>query len=190
MSLLAPEGPVYQAGTLSGNPLVMAAGVAMLDAIADGKVYDRAEQLAGHLENGLRAAIKRSEAPASVTRIGSMLTLFFRPTPPRDYAEARESDTALFARFHGAMLARGVMLPPSQFETWFVSAAHTESEIDATVRAAHEALRDAMGLPTHRNGPDDHPSPRHTRQPHGHLATELVADRLRAAHPGIEVELR
>jgi glutamate-1-semialdehyde 2,1-aminomutase len=70
-----------------------------------------------------------------------MLTLFFRPDRPRDYAEARESDTAMFARFHAAMLERGIMLPPSQFETWFVSAAHSEAEIDATVVAAHDALR-------------------------------------------------
>ncbi len=152
MSWIAPEGPVYQAGTLSGNPLVMAAGVAMLDTIADGKAHDRAESLARHLENGLRAAIKRSEAPASVSRMGSMLTLFFRPTVPRDYAEARESDTAAFGRFHRGMLERRVMLPPSQYETWFVSAAHSENEIDATVRAAHEAMRDAMGLPSYRNG--------------------------------------
>ncbi|MCC7363339.1 MAG: glutamate-1-semialdehyde 2,1-aminomutase [Dehalococcoidia bacterium] len=141
MSLLTPEGPVYQAGTLSGNPLVMAAGVAMLDQLATGQPYRRAEELARHLENGLGTAIRRAEVPASVVRDGSMLTLFFRATPPRDYAEARESDTAAFARFHAAMLERGILLPPSQFETWFVSAAHTEAAIDATVVAAHEALR-------------------------------------------------
>jgi glutamate-1-semialdehyde 2,1-aminomutase len=141
MNLIAPEGPVYQAGTLSGNPLVMAAGIAMLDALADGKVYRRIDELARHLENGLRTAIRRCEAPASVTRVGSMLTLFFRPERPRDYAEARESDTQMFGRFHAAMLERGIMLPPSQFETWFVSAAHTEAEIDATVASANEALR-------------------------------------------------
>jgi glutamate-1-semialdehyde 2,1-aminomutase len=149
MSLLAPQGPVYQAGTLSGNPLVMAAGCAMLDALADGKAYARLEELGRHLENGLTAAAKRAELPVSVTRVGSMLTLFFRAEPPRDYAEARESDTAMFGRFHRAMLERGVMLPPSQFETWFVSAAHTETEIDATVRAAHEAMREAAGAPVH-----------------------------------------
>ncbi len=140
MSLLAPVGPVYQAGTLSGNPLVMAAGAAMLDALADGKANARAEELARHLENGLTTAIKRAEVGASVTRIGSMLTLFFRPETPTDYAEARESDTAAFSAFHGAMLSRGIMLPPSQFETWFVSAAHSEAEIDATVNAARESL--------------------------------------------------
>ncbi|GMV86753.1 MAG: glutamate-1-semialdehyde 2,1-aminomutase [Dehalococcoidia bacterium] len=142
MELLAPSGPVYQAGTLSGNPLVMAAGAAMLDALADGAVYRRLEELGRHLENGLQAAIRRAEVTASVVRRGSMVTLFFREGAPRDYAGARESDTAAFSHFHGAMLERGVMLPPSQFETWFVSAAHTETEIDATVAAAHEALRE------------------------------------------------
>lgn len=143
MSLIAPEGPVYQAGTLSGNPLVMAAGVAMLDALADGRAQQRAQQLAGHLENGFCAAIKRAEVPASVTRVGSMLTVFFRVEPPTDYTQARESDTGMFARFHTAMLKRGILLPPSQFETMFVSSAHTEAVIDETVRAAHEAFREA-----------------------------------------------
>jgi glutamate-1-semialdehyde 2,1-aminomutase len=146
MSMIAPEGPVYQAGTLSGNPLVMAAGTAMLDALADGRVYARTEELARHLEDGLQTAITRAEAPASVVRLGSMLTAFFRPGPPTDYAQAREADTAAFGRFHAAMLERGVMLPPSQFETWFVSAAHTEAEIDATVVAAHEAMREASPI--------------------------------------------
>ena len=140
MELIAPQGPVYQAGTLSGNPLVMAAGIAMLGALSDGSAYKRAEDLAVHLENGLAAAIRRANASASVIRCGSMLTLFFRPTPPADYAQARESDTAAFGRFHRAMIERRVMLPPSQFETWFVSAAHTEPDVDRTVRAAHEAL--------------------------------------------------
>lgn len=142
MDQLAPLGPVYQAGTLSGNPLVMAAGAAMLDVLAEGAAHRRADELARHLENGLRAALKRADVPGSVVRIGSMLTLFFRPAPPIDYEQARESDTAKFGAFHAAMLRRGVLLPPSQFETWFVSAAHTESEIDATVNAAHEALRE------------------------------------------------
>ena len=143
MGQVAPEGPVYQAGTLAGNPLVMAAGAAMLRALEDGRVYGRLEELGRHLENGLNSAIRRSEAPASVVRVGSMVTLFFRAQVPTDYPQARESDTAMFGRFHRAMLERGVMLPPSQFETWFVSAAHNETEIDATVRAAHEALRQA-----------------------------------------------
>lgn len=143
MSLIAPEGPIYQAGTLSGNPLVMAAGVATLDVLASGAPYRRAEELARHLENALTAASKRAGVEAAVARVGSMLTLFFRAAPPRNYAEARESDTAKFAAFHAAMIARGVMLPPSQFETWFVSAAHTEDDIDATAFAAHEAMYEA-----------------------------------------------
>lgn len=143
MSLIAPEGPVYQAGTLSGNPLVMAAAVATLDVLATGAPYRRAEELARHLENALTAASKRAGVEAAVARVGSMITLFFRAAPPRNYAEARESDTAKFAAFHAAMLARGVMLPPSQFETWFVSAAHTEDDIDATAFAAHAAMYEA-----------------------------------------------
>ena len=144
LGLLAPQGPVYQAGTLSGNPLVMAAGVAMLDELADGQVYQRIDQLGRHLENGLTAAIRRAEASASVSRQGSMVTLFFRYAVPRDYSEAKESNTEVFATFHRGMLTRGILLPPSQYETWFVSSAHTEAEIDETVRAAHEALREAV----------------------------------------------
>jgi glutamate-1-semialdehyde 2,1-aminomutase len=140
MSHLAPSGAVYQAGTLAGNPLVMAAGAATLDALADGRAYDRAADLARHLENGLVAAAKRAEVPVSAVRVGSMLTLFFRAEAPTDYEQARESATGLFATFHRGMLDRGVMLPPSQFETWFVSAAHTEEDIDRAVNAAHEVL--------------------------------------------------
>lgn len=140
MALLAPEGPVYQAGTLAGNPLVMAAGAAALDMLAAGDPYSRAGGLARHLANGLVAAARRAPVPASVVTVSSMLTLFFRGSPPRDYATARESDTALFGAFHRGMRERGILLPPSQFETWFVSAAHSEDDIDQTVRAAHEVL--------------------------------------------------
>jgi glutamate-1-semialdehyde 2,1-aminomutase len=143
MSQIAPAGPVYQAGTLSGNPLVMAAGCAMLDALADGTVHARAGELAKHLQNGLQTAIKRAEVTATVVRRGSMLTVFFRAGAPRNFAEAAESDTSLFARFHRAIIERGILLPPSQFETWFVSAAHSEADVDETVKAAHEALREA-----------------------------------------------
>ncbi|WP_322797094.1 glutamate-1-semialdehyde 2,1-aminomutase [Tepidiforma sp.] len=143
LSLLAPEGPVYQAGTFSANPAVMAAGLAALQQLTPA-AYQRLEQVARHLENGLTTAIRRAEIPASVVRIGSMLTLFFTPEPPRDPAAARAADTAAFARFHRAMRQRGILIPPSQFETWFVSLAHNEPEIDATVRAAAEALREAV----------------------------------------------
>jgi glutamate-1-semialdehyde 2,1-aminomutase len=146
MDLLAPTGPVYQAGTLSGNPLVMAAGAAMLDVLADGTTYRRLDELGRHLGDGLQAALRRSGVTGSVARRGSMVTLFFRGGAPHDYPEARESDTARFSHFHGAMLERGVMLPPSQFETWFVSAAHSEAEMDATVVAAHDALHEVARL--------------------------------------------
>jgi len=144
MGLLAPEGPVYQAGTLSGNPLVMAAGIAMLDTLALPGTYERLERVSQHLENGLTTAIRRAGAPACVVRRGSMLTLFFRPEPPRNYPEALECDTHRFAAFHRAMLDHGVMIPPSQYETWFVSLAHNEPEVDTTVAAAGNALRHAM----------------------------------------------
>ena len=146
MALLAPSGPVYQAGTLSGNPLVMAAGVAMLDALADGETHRRAEALARRLADGLAAAIALAEIPASVVRLGSMLTVFFRASAPADYAEARESNTAAFGAFHRSMLEQGIMLPPSQFETWFVSSAHGEADIDATIAAARIALDATRGV--------------------------------------------
>ena len=152
LSQLAPEGPVYQAGTLSGNPLVMAAGTAALDALQAGDVYRRIDELGRHLENGLTAAVKRAVSTACVVRRGSLLSLFFRSEPPRDYQEASSCDTATFARFHRAMLDRSVMLAPSQYEAWFVSAAHTEADIDLTVRAAHEALREASPGPIAASG--------------------------------------
>jgi glutamate-1-semialdehyde 2,1-aminomutase len=129
MDLVAPSGPVYQAGTLSGHPVVMAAGEATLRQLTP-EVYARLEMLAARLEAGLR--IKG----ACTARVGSLLTLFFRDSPPRNFAEAKTSDTARFSRFFQAMLAKGVVLPPSQFEAWFVSTAHDEAVIDATIAAA------------------------------------------------------
>ncbi len=143
LGLLAPEGPVYQAGTFSANPAVMAAGLATLQQLTP-EAYTRLETVARHLENGLQVAIRRTGVTATVVRLGSMLSLFFLPAPPRDYTDARRADTAAFARFHRAMRDRGILIPPSQFETWFVSLAHNESEIDATVRAAAEALTEAV----------------------------------------------
>ena len=138
---MAPAGDVYQAGTLSGNPLAMAAGLATLRALrADEAAFDRLESLAARLESGLREAADRAGATIAIGRVGSMLTLFFHDAPPRDYAEAATSDTARFARFHRALLDRGVMLPPSQFEAWFVSLAHDEPLIDRTVDAVADAL--------------------------------------------------
>ena len=143
MERMAPVGDVYQAGTLSGNPLAMAAGLATLDALARYEVaYDRLEARGARLQAGLEQAAKAAGMPLAVARAGSVLTPFFREATPRDYAEARESDTAAFARFHRTMLGRGVLLPPSQFECWFISLAHDEALIDQTVERAMEALRE------------------------------------------------
>ncbi len=140
MDTVAPLGPVYQAGTLSGNPLAMAAGIAMLDSLAPA-LYERLEALGARLEAGLHAAIAGIDHPATVNRAGSMLTLFFCDGPVTDHATAKRADTARFGRFFHEMLERGVALPPAQFEAWFVSAAHTEADIDLTVEAAAESLR-------------------------------------------------
>ena len=138
---MAPAGDVYQAGTLSGNPLAMAAGLATLRALrAEETAYEHLESLAARLEGGLREAAANAGATIAIGRVGSMLTVFFRDEPPNDYAEAATSDTARFARFHRALLDRGVMLPPSQFEAWFVSLAHDDALIDRTVEAVGEAL--------------------------------------------------
>lgn len=140
MGLLAPDGPVFQAGTLSGNPLAMAAGAAALAALAEPGVYPALEKTAAALEEGLLAAIAESGKAASVARVGAMLTLFFRATPPRNLPEVREADTAAYARFFHAMASEGVLLPPSQYECLFVSTAHTPAEVERTVQGARAAL--------------------------------------------------
>jgi glutamate-1-semialdehyde 2,1-aminomutase len=129
LDLVAPAGPVYQAGTLSGHPVVMAAGEATLLQLTD-DVYARIEARADRLEKGLQ------REGASVARVGSLLTLFFRDGAPCDFREAKESDTRAFALFFHRMRDAGVLLPPSQFEAWFLSAAHGDAVIDATLRAA------------------------------------------------------
>ncbi len=140
MERVAPSGPVYQAGTLSGNPLAMAAGCAALRLLHGGEAYARLEALAAPLAAGLAEAAAAAGVPAHVARVGSMLTLFFTDRPVVDYDTARTADTARYARFFHAMLERGIYLPPSQFEVWFVSLAHTEADIEATVAAARAAL--------------------------------------------------
>jgi glutamate-1-semialdehyde 2,1-aminomutase len=149
MDLLAPIGPVYQAGTLAGHPLAMAAGEAQL-AAATAEVYDRLEDLGQRLESGLRAAIEATAVAASIARVGSLLTVFFRAQPPRDLVEAEASDGTAFGRFHAALWDRGVFVPPSRFVSWFISAAHTSEDIDAVVGAAHEAFAaaDSSEVPT------------------------------------------
>ena len=140
MSQMSPLGPVYQAGTLSGNPLAMAAGIAQLDRLADPASYDRLEELGARLEAGLVEAIDDRNLEACVQRVGSMLTLFFCAGPVGCYDDAKAADTNAFATFHAAMLDEGVYLPPSQFEAWFISTAHSDDDVDATVEAAGRAL--------------------------------------------------
>jgi glutamate-1-semialdehyde 2,1-aminomutase len=140
MQRLAPAGDVYQAGTLSGNPLAMAAGIAQLRALKDSDAYQRLETAGQSLETGLLAVLARAGAPAHVARAGSMWTLFFTPDPVTDLASAKRSDTKAFARFFHAMLDRGVYLPPSQFEAGFISLAHSKADIERTIEAAREAF--------------------------------------------------
>jgi glutamate-1-semialdehyde 2,1-aminomutase len=145
MAHLSPDGPVYQAGTLSGNPLAMAAGLAALSAVAsDATLYDRLEETTRLLTDGLSDVMRRHGVPHSANRAGSMFTIFFNPEPVSDLAGARRSDRALFASYFGAMLERGVYLAPSQFETNFLSAAHTAADVDRTIAAAEASLADVM----------------------------------------------
>jgi len=140
MEMVAPSGPVYQAGTLSGNPVAMAAGLATLQELIKPGVYENLNTLSARLEKGLKNAAKETGIHLTVNRAASMLTCFFTPGPVIDYQSAKQANTDLYARFFWAMLERGVYLPPSQFEAVFVSTAHTESDIDATVEAAREAF--------------------------------------------------
>ncbi|HZN56372.1 MAG TPA: aminotransferase class III-fold pyridoxal phosphate-dependent enzyme, partial [Candidatus Polarisedimenticolaceae bacterium] len=133
MELIAPAGPVYQAGTLSGNPLAMRAGIETLDILAEPGTYAKLEALSARLAAGL---------PGVVNRVGSMLTAFFAPGPVTDYASAARSDTGRYGAFFHAMLRRGVYLAPSQFEAAFLSIAHDEALVDRTIAAAREALKE------------------------------------------------
>ena len=142
MDLLAPLGPVYQAGTLSGNPLAMAAGIATLNYLQEhaGEVYPKIEATAKAVFEGVAAEAARAGIPLTTNRVGAMGTWFFTSGPVTNYDEAAKSDTAAFGRFHRAMLDRGMWLPPSQFEAAFVGTAHGEAEIEATIAAAREAF--------------------------------------------------
>jgi len=152
MEMVAPLGSVYQAGTLSGNPPAMAAGLATLRLLSAAGTYARLEALAAALADGLRRAAAQAWVAAQVNRAGSMLTLFFADAPVTDYDSARRSDTERYARFFRAMLARGVNLAPSQFEAMFLSLAHSDDDVEKTVAAAQEALRAAL-----RQAPEAHP---------------------------------
>jgi len=144
MQLLAPVGPVYQAGTLAGNPLAVAAGLATLELLTRPGAYAQLEERGAQLEEGLRALLRTHRRAGCVARRGSMWTLFFGVDAVRDARDARATDTAAFARFFAAMLEHGVYLPPSQFEAAFISLAHSEADIETTVRAADRAFA-AMG---------------------------------------------
>ncbi len=137
---LAPTGPIYQAGTLSGNPLATAAGIATLTALRRDGMYEELEAKGARLEEGLRDAIQTSGTRATVQRVGSMMTLFFLEGPVVNLDSLAGIDTGIYARFFHAMLRRGVYLPPSQYEACFVSLAHSDDDIDRIVEAAGEAL--------------------------------------------------
>ncbi len=141
MSMVAPAGPVYQAGTLSGNPLAMSAGIATLRLLGEPGAYDRLEATSAALAEGLARAARMAEVPVTTNRVGSMFTTFFSEGPVRSYAEARGADTARYARFFAAMIEGGVYLAPSQFEAAFVSLAHGPDEVAATVEAAGRAFK-------------------------------------------------
>lgn len=140
MEVIAPLGPVYQGGTLSGNPVAMSAGLATL-AHLDDALYDRLERLGARLEQGLEQAATDAGVDYCVQRVGSMITIFFGQGPVVDFASSAATSAEIFSRFHRGLLERGVYWPPSKFEAAFISAAHTEDDIDATSRAAAEALK-------------------------------------------------
>lgn len=145
MEQVAPAGPVYQAGTLSGNPVATAAGIATLHELRRPGLYEELEARAAALVEGLREAAAAAAVPVRINSMGSCLTVFFTDRPVTDYASARQSDTARYARFFHAMLAEGVYLPPSQFEAWFVSTAHTANDIARTIEAARVAFAKVAG---------------------------------------------
>ena len=143
MDLVAPAGAVYQAGTLSGNPLAVAAGLKTLEILRRPGTYERLEIISSKLASGLAAAAAKAGVPLTVNRVGSMFTCFFTDYPVRDYASAKKSETGKFARFFRALLERGVYFPPSQFEAAFVSTAHNEADVASTVEAAAGAFEES-----------------------------------------------
>jgi glutamate-1-semialdehyde 2,1-aminomutase len=141
MDFIAPVGPVYQAGTLSGNPLAMAAGFKMVTMLRDSGIYERLDKMTSRLVGGLLELCREAQVPATANQVGSMFTLFFSDAPVTDYTSAKRSDTACFGRFFRGLLDHGVYLPPSQFEAAFVSSVHGADVIDATLSAARAVLR-------------------------------------------------
>jgi glutamate-1-semialdehyde 2,1-aminomutase len=148
MNNVAPLGPVYQAGTLAGNPLAMSAGIATLKELSKPGLYEGIDELAKKLVAGLKKALADAGIVAQVNSIGSLSTLFFAPQGVSSYSDAKRSDTKLYARFFREMLNRGIFLAPSQFEAAFVSAAHTSADIDRTLIAASDALKSIAAKPS------------------------------------------
>ena len=140
MAIVAPLGPMYQAGTLSGNPLAMAAGIATLEQLREPAVYDELERLGTLLETGMTRVFADAEVPMTINRVGSLLTVFFSPGPVRDMADASAGDHDAFGRWFHGLLEAGIYIAPSDYEAWFVSLAHTEADIQQTVSAAKTAL--------------------------------------------------
>ena len=141
MGMIAPDGPVYQAGTLSGCPVSVAAGLKTLE-LLDASTYERLEALGARLEAGLKRALADKMVTGCIQRVGSMITLFFCEGPVRNWNDAAKADTKRFAAWHAGLLKRGVYWPPSQFEAAFISVAHSDEDIDATIKAASDALSD------------------------------------------------
>jgi glutamate-1-semialdehyde 2,1-aminomutase len=142
MAQVAPEGPVYQAGTLSGNPLATAAGLATLSLLDEG-AYRRLDQLAATMADGLQAAFDQAGLPATVQRAGTLFSVFMTGDAVHDFAAAQKQDTGAYARFFHAMLARGVYLPPSAYEAWFLSIVHSDADVDRVLTAAQDSARAA-----------------------------------------------
>jgi glutamate-1-semialdehyde 2,1-aminomutase len=143
--MIAPSGPVYQAGTLSGNPLAMAAGIATLELLHDPSVWERLERAGARLVSGLEEAASAAGVPLQCARVGTMFGFFFADAPVTDWESAKGADTRRFGHFHRAMLERGVYLAPSQFEAAFLSTAHGDAEIDRTIESADEVFGGLLG---------------------------------------------
>jgi len=140
MDLVAPAGPVYQAGTLSGNPVAMAAGIETLRLLQMPGLYDELDQKGKRLEEGIRTAAAKADIPVQIPRIGSILTVFFTDGPVTDHASAMRANLERFKRFFRALLEEGIYWPPSQFEAAFVSLAHSEEDIEASIGAMVRAF--------------------------------------------------
>lgn len=149
MEMVSPVGSIYQAGTLSGNPLAVVAGLETLKILAEHDPYGELEEKGRRLEEGLRSALQEHGVAGTINRVGSMLTLFFTEGPVVDFSSAVRSDASRFGVFFHGMLRRGIYLPPSQYEAWFVSTAHTSELIDRTLAAAGESLAELIGASVH-----------------------------------------